>query len=75
MRQLRPASPLKRAQFALVEKRRSLLGRSVKVACSAVVRTDALLIDTFNLRRHVGYKANTVARAFAAQQPYFLIGL
>jgi hypothetical protein len=36
---------------------------------------DILLIDTFNVRRHVGYKANTVARAFAAQQPHLLIGL
>ena len=33
-----------------------------------------LLINTFNLRRHVRYETNTVTRPLTAQQPHFLIG-
>ena len=35
---------------------------------------EPLLINTFNLRRHVRYETNTVIRPLAAQQPHFLIG-
>ena len=33
-----------------------------------------LLTNTFNLRCHVRYETNTIARPLAAQQPHFLIG-
>ena len=37
---------------------------------SARCNTKILLINALNPRRHVRYKANAVARALAAQQPY-----
>ena len=33
-----------------------------------------LLINTLNLRRHVRYKTNAIARALPAQQPHLLVG-
>lgn len=43
--------------------------------CMAMRRDiEALLINVFNLRRHIGHEANAVARVPATQKPHSLIG-